>query len=215
MTKASKLSSPNQLRLKLVNTLAMKQIRLVSIWLFGIQKICHAKKPTCGYWHSCFFHQTKGSSKSFSRITIRQNKNSSDFNKVSLASSLNVRAPNKNSSSTCVYGGGVFARLGLMHLNTMANMGIKIFESYSFIITWALSLPIKFVTHFKVLNLGSNMSANILWAMDASNLSQKSRNGCKTQIATWAIRTHKILSTTSNSPHIKGGTIVARKLYSF
>ncbi len=117
------------------NTLAMEKIHLVSIWLLGIPRLCRAKKPTCGYWHSCFFHQAKGSFKSSSGIITCQNKDNSDFNKLSSTSSLNVKAPNKNSSSTCVCGGGVFASLGLRLLNTTTNMGIKIFESYSFTIT--------------------------------------------------------------------------------
>ncbi len=149
----------------------------------------------------------------FQRTTC-QNKNSSNFNKLSLTS-LDAGTPNKDSSSTCVCGGGVFTRLGLRHLNTTTNMGIKIFESYSSIITWVLSLLIKFVTHFRVLNLGSKMSASILWAMNASNLLQKLKKHCKTQIASWAIWTHKISSFASNSPHIKDETIATCKLYSF
>jgi len=94
MTSLSKFSTPRQHYHKLVSTLTMEKIHSISIYEYGMPKICCAKKPIFGNLDSLTYHQIKGSRPSiFSTLNLR-NKNSSTLKRLSIASFVEDVDPN-------------------------------------------------------------------------------------------------------------------------
>ncbi len=130
----------------------MLNMRSISIWLARIPRICLAKNPTFGNWNSCVFHQTRRLCKSSFEITIRQNKNNSDFSKSSLASFVDVGLPNNKSLGTSGSREGVCGWLGLRDLKTTTKSRTNFF---------CHNPPLKFKLYCSQLGLPHTLSPSI------------------------------------------------------